>query len=54
LANPHLPWIETIEGHDIILEDDGRITYTAKAAIDDDGSGPSLGDPDFRMTLLAI
>jgi hypothetical protein len=40
--------IETIEGHHIILEDDGRITYTAKAAIDDDGSGPSLGDPDFQ------
>jgi hypothetical protein len=40
--------IETIEGHDVILEDDGRITYTAKAAIDADGSGPSLGDPDFQ------
>ena len=40
--------IETIEGNDVILEDDGRITYTAKAAIDADGSGPSLGDPDFQ------
>jgi hypothetical protein len=40
--------IETIEGHDVILENDGRITYTAKAAIDADGSGPSLGDPDFQ------
>jgi hypothetical protein len=40
--------IETIEGHDIFLEDDGRITYTAKAAIDADGSEPSLRDPDFQ------
>jgi hypothetical protein len=40
--------IETVEGHDVFLEDDGRITYTAKAAIDADGSGPSLRDPDFQ------
>jgi hypothetical protein len=37
--------IETIEGHQIILEDDGRITYEAKAAIDADGTSinPSFG-----------
>jgi hypothetical protein len=40
--------IETVEGHDVFLEDDGRITYTAKAAIDADGNGPSLRDPDFQ------
>jgi hypothetical protein len=37
--------IATIEGHDITLNDDGSITYTAKAAIDDDGTGPAHGDP---------
>ena len=40
--------IETIEGRDIFLEDDGTITFTAKAAVDADGSGPSLRDPDFQ------
>jgi hypothetical protein len=34
--------IEKAKGHDVFLEDDDRITYTAKAAIDADGSGPSL------------
>lgn len=30
--------IATIEGEPIIEHDDGRVSYTAKAAIDDDGS----------------
>ena len=38
--------IATIEGEDIVLEDDGKVRYKAKAAIDADGSGPSHGDPD--------
>jgi hypothetical protein len=40
--------IGTVEGHDVFLEDDGRITYTAKAAIDAHGSGPSLRNQDFQ------
>jgi hypothetical protein len=40
--------IETVEGHDVFLEDDGRITYTASAAIDADGSGPSFRNQDFQ------
>lgn len=41
--------IATIEGHDISLNTDGSITYTAKAAIDGDGSGGnSYNDPDFQ------
>lgn len=39
----------TIEGHPITLNTDSSITYTAKAAIDGDGSGGnSYGDPDFQ------
>lgn len=37
-----------IEGHDIILNEDGSIEWTAKAAIDGDGTGPSFGDPDYQ------
>lgn len=41
--------IATIEGHPIALNTDGSITYTAKAAIDGDGSGGnSYHDPDFQ------
>jgi hypothetical protein len=40
--------IETVEGHDVLLEDDGRITYTGKAAIDADSSGPSLRNHNFQ------
>lgn len=40
--------IATIEGHDIIEQDDLSVTFTAKAAIDGDGSGASHGDPDFQ------
>lgn len=40
--------IATIENCDIVLQDDGRVTYTAKAAIDGDGTGPSRGDPDYQ------
>lgn len=39
--------LATIEGHDIDF-DGSMVSYTAKAAIDDDGSGPSLGDPDYQ------
>jgi hypothetical protein len=38
--------IDTIEGEAITLDDDGKIHYRAKAAIDADGIGPSHGDPD--------
>jgi hypothetical protein len=38
--------IATIEGEDIVLEDDGTVHYKSKAAIDADGIGPSHGDPD--------
>jgi hypothetical protein len=38
--------IDTIEGEDIILGDDGKVRYKSKAAIDADGMGPSHGDPD--------
>lgn len=41
--------LATIEGNPITLLPDGRIIYTAKAAIDGDGSGGnSYGDPDFQ------
>jgi hypothetical protein len=40
--------IEKVEGHDVFLEDDGRIIYAAKAAIDADGGGPSLRNQDFQ------
>lgn len=35
-----------IEGENIALNNDGTVTYLAKAAIDTDGSGPLHGDPD--------
>jgi hypothetical protein len=38
--------IATIEGEDIVLGNDGKISYKSKAAIDADGIGPSHGDPD--------
>lgn len=40
--------LATIQDHPITLNDDGSVSYTAKAAIDDDGRGPSLGDPDYQ------
>ncbi len=40
--------IATIEGEQIIENDDLSITYKAKAAIDGDGSGDSHGDPDWQ------
>ena|SRR5438105_5764339 len=40
--------IDTIEGEEIILGDDGKVCYKSKAAIDADGSGPSHGDPDWQ------
>lgn len=40
--------IAIIENEPIILHDDGRITYRAKAAVDTDGSGPLHGDPDAQ------
>ena len=36
--------IATIEGEDIVENDDGTVSFTAKAAIDSDGSGPHFGD----------
>ena len=36
--------IATIEEEDIIENDDGTVSFTAKAAIDSDGSGPHFGD----------
>lgn len=38
----------TIAGIDIIKGDDERLTFLAGMMIDDDGSGPSLGDPDYQ------
>lgn len=40
--------IATIESHEIIEADDHSVTFTAKAAIDGDGTGASHGDPDFQ------
>jgi len=40
--------IDIIEGHTIVEEDDGRVRWTAKMAIDGDGTGSSHGDPDFQ------
>lgn len=40
--------IATIENEPITLEDDGRVFYRAKAALDVDGSGPSHGDTDYQ------
>lgn len=37
-----------IEGHSITIDDAGVVRYSAKAAIDGDGSGSSHGDPDFQ------
>jgi hypothetical protein len=37
--------IANIEGEDVLLHEDGRITFKAKAAIDADGTGPHHGDP---------
>lgn len=47
--------LATLEGHDIQLDDDGVIQYSAKMAIDDDGTGSSHGDPYFQpRTSLRI
>lgn len=40
--------VATIQGHSITLQDDGTITWTAKADIDGDGTGPSFGDPYYQ------
>lgn len=40
--------LATIEGCDITLFDDGTVKYTAKFAVDTDGSGPLHGDPDAQ------
>lgn len=40
--------IATIEGEPVTLQDDGRVTYRAKAAVDTDGAGPLHGDPDAQ------
>lgn len=40
--------LDTIEGEDIIEEDDGRIKFRAKAAVDTDGIGPHHHDPDAQ------
>lgn len=37
--------IATIDNEEIIEDDDGIIHFTAKAAVDTDGSGPLHGDP---------
>ena len=42
--------IAIIEGSQIVELDDLSVTYTAKAAIDGDGTGSSHGDPDFQNT----
>lgn len=39
--------LATIEMHDVLYEE-GVVRYTAKAAIDGDGTGASHGDPDFQ------
>lgn len=40
--------IATIENEQITEHDDGTVRYTAKAAIDCDGSGSSHGDPYYQ------
>ena len=35
-------------GYEILLHDDGRVTYTAPARVDDDGSDNRAGDPDWQ------
>lgn len=40
--------IATIEGEQITENDDGTVSYRAKAAVDTDGSGPLHGDPDAQ------
>lgn len=37
--------IATIDGEDITEQDDGSVTFKAKAAVDTDGKGPLHGDP---------
>jgi Fungal chitosanase of glycosyl hydrolase group 75 len=37
--------IDIIDGEEITLQDNGDITFKAKAAVDTDGSGPLHGDP---------
>jgi hypothetical protein len=38
----------TINGSTIYKNNDGSLTWTSGAMIDDDGSGPSFGDPDYQ------
>lgn len=40
--------LATIENCAVTLQNDGRVSYVAKAAIDGDGTGASHGDPDFQ------
>lgn len=40
--------IATIEGEPIIEDDDEKVSYRAKAAIDCDGAGSSHGDPYYQ------
>lgn len=40
--------LDTIEGCQIVFTDNQEIVFTAKAAIDTDGSGPLHGDPDAQ------
>jgi hypothetical protein len=38
----------TIEGNEIIEHEDGRVTWTAKLAVDNDGSDNRQGDPYWQ------
>lgn len=40
--------IANIEGEDIVEDNNKAVSWTAKAAIDGDGSGPSHSDPDYQ------
>lgn len=41
--------LATIQGEDIVEHDDGSVTYTSTAHVDDDGSGGNpWHDPDFQ------
>jgi Fungal chitosanase of glycosyl hydrolase group 75 len=40
--------LATIEDENIIVLNDGTITFTSKAAVDVDGLGDSHGDPDYQ------
>ncbi len=40
--------IATIEGEDIVEDNNKSVSWTSKMAIDGDGSGSSHGDPDYQ------